>query len=177
MPVFGIMRVGLIRFMGRRSRLIILRTRVRRSKEITYPSPLCQTSENKLAYTRHEPYGVVVRALSPKFTQSYLTMILGTNHPMELPSRESYIMQAMTAADVQLVGHVVVEDWSGAGNRKHHRSQGKLYSKERVHLSDHMRRLSQPSEMTPLTALKVADLINEAGFPPGVVNIVNGYGS
>nr|BAV14020.1 aldehyde dehydrogenase [Pholiota microspora] len=35
----------------------------------------------------------------------------------------------------------------------------------------------KPSELTPLTALKVGDLIVEAGFPPGVVNIVNGYGS
>ncbi|KAF8062483.1 aldehyde dehydrogenase [Lyophyllum atratum] len=34
----------------------------------------------------------------------------------------------------------------------------------------------KPSEITPLTALRLADLINEAGFPPGVVNIVNGYG-
>ena len=34
----------------------------------------------------------------------------------------------------------------------------------------------QPSEITPLTALKLAGLINEAGFPPGVVNIINGYG-
>ena len=34
----------------------------------------------------------------------------------------------------------------------------------------------QPSEITPLTALKLAGLINEAGIPPGVVNIVNGYG-
>lgn len=35
----------------------------------------------------------------------------------------------------------------------------------------------KPSELTPLTALKMTDLIVEAGFPPGVVNIVNGYGS
>jgi len=35
----------------------------------------------------------------------------------------------------------------------------------------------KPSEMTPLTALYLANLINEAGFPPGVVNIVNGYGN
>ncbi|KAG6877045.1 hypothetical protein C0993_010847 [Termitomyces sp. T159_Od127] len=34
----------------------------------------------------------------------------------------------------------------------------------------------KPSEITPLTALRFADLVNEAGFPPGVVNIVNGYG-
>ncbi len=35
----------------------------------------------------------------------------------------------------------------------------------------------KPSELTPLTALKMSELIVEAGFPPGVVNIVNGYGS
>ncbi|KAG2004229.1 aldehyde dehydrogenase [Coprinopsis cinerea AmutBmut pab1-1] len=34
----------------------------------------------------------------------------------------------------------------------------------------------KPSEVTPLTALRFADLVVEAGFPPGVVNIVNGYG-
>ncbi|KAF5323284.1 hypothetical protein D9619_013499 [Psilocybe cf. subviscida] len=34
----------------------------------------------------------------------------------------------------------------------------------------------KPSEITPLTALKLAQLTIEAGFPPGVVNIVNGYG-
>ena len=34
----------------------------------------------------------------------------------------------------------------------------------------------KPSEFTPLTALRVCSLINEAGFPPGVVNVVVGYG-
>ena len=34
----------------------------------------------------------------------------------------------------------------------------------------------KPAEQTPLTALYVADLIKEAGFPAGVVNIVPGYG-
>jgi aldehyde dehydrogenase (NAD+) len=34
----------------------------------------------------------------------------------------------------------------------------------------------KPSELTPLTALRMGSLINEAGFPPGVVNIVTGYG-
>ena len=32
------------------------------------------------------------------------------------------------------------------------------------------------SELTPLSALKIAALIKEAGFPPGVINIVTGYG-
>ncbi|PSS37837.1 hypothetical protein PHLCEN_2v305 [Hermanssonia centrifuga] len=35
----------------------------------------------------------------------------------------------------------------------------------------------KPSEMTPLTALKVAELSVEAGFPPGVINVLPGYGS
>jgi acyl-CoA reductase-like NAD-dependent aldehyde dehydrogenase len=32
------------------------------------------------------------------------------------------------------------------------------------------------SELTPMTSLRLAELIAEAGFPPGVVNIVPGYG-
>jgi len=32
------------------------------------------------------------------------------------------------------------------------------------------------AEQTPLTALAVAQLVKEAGFPPGVVNVVPGYG-
>ena len=35
----------------------------------------------------------------------------------------------------------------------------------------------KPAEQTPLTALRLGELIIEAGFPPGVVNIVPGYGS
>jgi aldehyde dehydrogenase (NAD+) len=35
----------------------------------------------------------------------------------------------------------------------------------------------KPSEITPLTALKLAEFVTEAGFPPGSFNIVNGYGS
>ena len=34
----------------------------------------------------------------------------------------------------------------------------------------------KPSEITPLSALRLAELIVEVGFPPGVVNIVPGYG-
>ena len=35
----------------------------------------------------------------------------------------------------------------------------------------------KPSELTPLTALKFAELVSEAGFPPGVVNVLPGIGS
>jgi len=34
----------------------------------------------------------------------------------------------------------------------------------------------KPAEQTPLTALRLGELILEAGYPPGVVNIVPGYG-
>lgn len=35
----------------------------------------------------------------------------------------------------------------------------------------------KPSEFTPLTALRMCELIHEAGFPAGVVNVVTGYGN
>ena len=34
----------------------------------------------------------------------------------------------------------------------------------------------KPAEQTPLTALRIGELIVEAGFPDGVVNILPGYG-
>jgi acyl-CoA reductase-like NAD-dependent aldehyde dehydrogenase len=34
----------------------------------------------------------------------------------------------------------------------------------------------KPSEITPLSALRIAELMSEVGIPPGVVNVVPGYG-
>jgi len=34
----------------------------------------------------------------------------------------------------------------------------------------------KPAEQTPLTALRLAELVCEAGYPPGVVNVVTGFG-
>ena len=34
----------------------------------------------------------------------------------------------------------------------------------------------KPAEETPLTTLRLGELILEAGFPPGVVNVITGYG-
>ena len=34
----------------------------------------------------------------------------------------------------------------------------------------------KPAEQTPLSALRLGELLEEAGFPPGVVNIVTGFG-
>jgi phenylacetaldehyde dehydrogenase len=35
----------------------------------------------------------------------------------------------------------------------------------------------KPAELTPLTTLRLGELIQEAGLPPGVVNVVTGYGA
>jgi acyl-CoA reductase-like NAD-dependent aldehyde dehydrogenase len=35
----------------------------------------------------------------------------------------------------------------------------------------------KPAELTPLSSLKIAELVRDAGFPAGVVNIVPGFGS
>ncbi|HRX39616.1 MAG TPA: aldehyde dehydrogenase family protein, partial [Parvularculaceae bacterium] len=34
----------------------------------------------------------------------------------------------------------------------------------------------KPAEQTSVTALRLADLVAQAGFPPGVINIITGYG-
>ncbi len=34
----------------------------------------------------------------------------------------------------------------------------------------------KPSEITPLSTLRLAEMMHEVGFPPGVVNIIPGYG-
>jgi len=81
-----------------------------------------ETNENKLAYTRHEPYGVVGQIIPWNFPLGLLSFKIGP---------------------ALATGNTIV---------------------------------LKPSEITPLTALRLAGLINEAGFPPGVVNIVNGYG-
>ncbi|KAF7368654.1 Aldehyde dehydrogenase 5 [Mycena venus] len=81
-----------------------------------------ESNETKLAYTRHEPYGVVGQ-------------IIPWNFPI--------LMLSWKAGPALATGNCIV---------------------------------LKPSEMTPLSALKFAELVAEAGFPPGVVNIVNGYG-
>jgi phenylacetaldehyde dehydrogenase len=35
----------------------------------------------------------------------------------------------------------------------------------------------KPAELTPLSTIRLGELIQEAGFPDGVVNIINGYGA
>lgn len=36
--------------------------------------------------------------------------------------------------------------------------------------------IAKPSEITPMTAYMLSELCSEAGFPPGVINIIHGFG-
>ncbi|KAI0319931.1 aldehyde dehydrogenase [Amylostereum chailletii] len=81
-----------------------------------------ETSEAKLAYTRHEPMGVVGQ-------------IIPWNFPL--------MMMSWKLGPALATGNAIV---------------------------------IKPSEFTPLSALRMGSLIKEAGFPPGVVNILVGYG-
>lgn len=81
-----------------------------------------ETDSKLLAYTRHEPIGVVGQ-------------IIPWNFPL--------LMFVWKIAPALATGNTIV---------------------------------LKPSEFTPLTALRMCTLINESGFPPGVVNVVTGYG-
>ncbi|KDQ51384.1 hypothetical protein JAAARDRAFT_140360 [Jaapia argillacea MUCL 33604] len=82
-----------------------------------------ETDENKLAYTRHEPIGVVGQII-----------------PWNLP----LVMMCWKIGPALATGNTIV---------------------------------LKPSEVTPLSALRMCSLVNEAGYPAGVVNIINGLGS
>ncbi|KAK7458161.1 hypothetical protein VKT23_010069 [Stygiomarasmius scandens] len=98
-----------------------------------------ETTENKLAYTRHEPYGVVGVILPWNWPLVGLSLTTINQY-----NNTSFQMLLLTkVAPALATGNTVV---------------------------------IKPSEITPLSALKLAGMLKEAGFPPGVVNIVNGYG-
>ncbi|KAF9649990.1 NAD-dependent aldehyde dehydrogenase [Thelephora ganbajun] len=82
-----------------------------------------ETDRNKLAYTLHEPFGVVGQ-------------IIPWNFPL--------LMLSMKIGPALATGNTII---------------------------------MKPSELTPLTALMVADMTREAGFPPGVFNLIVGYGN
>ncbi|KAF7342574.1 Aldehyde dehydrogenase [Mycena sanguinolenta] len=83
-----------------------------------------ETDEKKLAYTRHEPIGVV-----------------GQITPWNFP----LLMFAWKVAPALATGNTVV--------------------------------IKVPLNSPPLSAIRMCSIIQEAGFPPGVVNVVTGYGN
>lgn len=83
--------------------------------------------------------------------------IIPWNFPRTLPSRSSSLLN--TSSDIPVFA-VMMLSWKigpalATGNTI----------------------VMKPSEFTPLTALMVADMIREVGFPPGVFNLIVGYGN
>ncbi|KAH8644119.1 putative aldehyde dehydrogenase-like protein [Alternaria alternata] len=93
-----------------------------------------ETSNAKLAYTKHEPLGVCGQIIPWNFP------VMPSGAPPKLINTQ---MAAWKLGPALACGNTVV---------------------------------LKPAEQTPLSALFLASLIKEAGFPSGVVNIVNGYG-
>jgi len=107
-----------------------------------------EVDEGKLAYTRHEPIGVVGQIIPWNFPRmsSHLRIINFWRCALFVSSDRcpSVLMLAWKFGPALATGNAIV---------------------------------LKPSEFTPLTALRMCSLVNEAGFPPGVVNVVTGYGN
>jgi len=82
-----------------------------------------ETDKDKLAYTLHEPFGVVGQ-------------IIPWNFPL--------LMWSWKVGPALATGNTIV---------------------------------MKPSEFTPLTSLMAAEMMHKAGFPPGVFNLIVGYGN
>ncbi len=98
-----------------------------------------------------------------RYNAGWATKIHGETPPVSLPGEWlGYTMRE----PVGVVGHIV------AWNAPLASAVGKLAPS----LAAGCTMVLKPAEQTPLTALRLGELIDEAGFPPGVVNIVTGYG-
>ena len=67
-----------------------------------------------------------------------------------------------------------MEDRSFSCHRKYYRLEGGFLLRTFFFVFEPT--ALQPSELTPLTAIRMCALVQEAGFPPGVLNLVTGYG-
>ena len=98
-----------------------------------------------------------------RYNAGWATKINGETPPMSLPGEWlGYTMRE----PVGVVGHIV------AWNAPIASAVGKLAPS----LAAGCTMVLKPAEQTPLTALRLGELIEEAGFPAGVVNIVTGFG-
>ncbi|KAF7366933.1 Aldehyde dehydrogenase [Mycena sanguinolenta] len=101
-----------------------------------------ETDEKKLAYTRHEPIGVVGQITPCAFFPSFSPC--SQRALMDEQGTSPLLMFAWKVGPALATGNTIV---------------------------------IKPSEFTPLTAIRMCSLIKEAGFPPGVINVVTGYGN
>ncbi len=98
-----------------------------------------------------------------RYNAGWATKLNGETVPMSLPGEW---LAYTTREPVGVVGHII------AWNAPFASAIGKLAPS----LAAGCTMILKPAEQTPLSALRLGELIEEAGFPPGVVNIVTGDG-
>lgn len=98
-----------------------------------------------------------------RYNAGWATKIHGETPPISLPGEW---LGYTVREPVGVVGHIV------AWNAPLASAVGKLAPS----LAAGCTMILKPAEQTPLSALRLGELIEEAGFPPGVINIVTGFG-
>ena len=101
-----------------------------------------------------------------KYYAGMITKVTGRNVSPALAS-DQLRMHAYTSVEPVGVAGIIIP-WNGP--------IGTLIIKLAPALAAGCSLVVKPAELTPLSALYAADLLNEAGIPPGVVNIVPGFG-
>ncbi len=120
-----------------------------------------------------KPYGVALAADVPlaadifRYMAGWTTKISGKTFPLSVPYTPGTEYQAYTRKEpVGVVGQII--PWNFPLLMAAWKLAPALAAGCTVIL--------KPAEQTPLSALRLGELIQEAGFPAGVVNIVTGFG-
>ncbi|EEB99020.1 hypothetical protein MPER_01369, partial [Moniliophthora perniciosa FA553] len=108
-----------------------------------------ETTQDKLTYTRHEPIGVVLTVNNNVRVKSFHGTILVRYVSPKVPDSFLFV------CDKVMMMCMKIGPALATGNTI----------------------ILKPSEFTPLSALRMCTIFNEVGFPPGVINILVGYGN
>ncbi|KAF7368645.1 Aldehyde dehydrogenase [Mycena venus] len=155
-----------------------------------------ETDEKKLIYTRHEPIGVVGQIIPWNFPLLMFSWkiapALATGNTIVLKHIERVarlVGSRVVRPHMGLPAFVLAPERRRAGSKGLNRWECAVVVRlqycsflrectrcaQWVCASDARMRCCPPN-LPPLTALRMTSLIKEAGFPPGVVNVLVGYG-
>ncbi|AXI08529.1 aldehyde dehydrogenase family protein [Oceanobacillus sp. 143] len=114
-----------------------------------------------LSMTKHYPGGA---AENIRYYAGWTTKITGETVPVSVPGK---VFNYTRKEPIGVCGQII--PWNGPLMMAVWKLSTALATGNTVVL--------KPAENTPLTALRIGELVQEAGFPDGVVNIVTGFGS
>lgn len=123
-----------------------------------------ETLDNGKPITVSRNLDVPFAAERMRYNAGWATKLEGETIPTSLPFEA---VAYTTYEPVGVVGHIIA--WNAP--------LASAVAKLAPSLAAGCTMVLKPAEDTPLTALRLGELIEQAGFPPGVVNIVTGRGS